>query len=154
VALPGFDRDGLLPPGIHAAPLREVVARFGTGSPAREEKAELLRLVVEAAKDYRTIKRVLVWGSFVTNRPEPRDLDYSIIVSVDYNPDLIAAAHRRFFVPFEARPFYGVDRAYLVVFDYPWGNYIDLLDFTTYSRTLRRCGVVEISIHGEIGESP
>jgi len=110
MSLPDFDRDGYLPPGIHAASLEEVIACFGTASEARIKQAELLRQVVEAAKSYVTIKRVLVWGSFVTTKLEPADLDYSVVVSIDHWQTIIADEYRRFFVPSEARLRYGVDR--------------------------------------------
>jgi hypothetical protein len=129
VALPDFGPGGDLPPGIHAASLREVETRFAAGSPARERQGELLRLVIEAAKQYFTIKRVLLWGSFVTAKPEPADLDYSVVVSVLHQRARIDAAHRRFLVPIDARRHYGVDRAYLVIKDYPLEEYVERLDF-------------------------
>jgi len=113
MSLPDFDREGYLPPGIHAASLAEVLNRFGTASQAQSKQAELLRQVVEAAKAYVTIKRVLVWGSFVTAKLEPADLDYSIVVSITHRQTKINDEHRRFFVPHEARLRYGVDRGYL-----------------------------------------
>jgi hypothetical protein len=149
VPLPDFDSEAYLPPGIHAVPLAEVLRRLGVSSEARQRQGELLRQVVEAAKAYPTIKRVLVWGSFVTAKPEPGDLDYSIVVSSMYQPTHIAPEHRRFFAPFEARLHYGVDRGYLVIFDYPLETYIELVDFLCHTRHRRPCGMVEISLRGE-----
>lgn len=121
--LPDLDADGLLPPGIHAAAFAKIQARFGIGSPTRERQAELLRQIVEAAKAYPTIKCVLVWGSFTSSKPEPNDLDYSAAVSVGHPRTIIAPEHRRFIVPVEARQFYGVDKSYLVIPDYPLAQY-------------------------------
>jgi len=148
--LPEFTEEGHLPPGIHAAPLAEVLARFGVGSEARERQAELLRLVLETATAYPTIKRVLAWGSFVTQTPEPGDLDYSIVVAVHHRDALIAKPHLRFFSPLEARQHYGVDRGYLEIADYPLELYVELLDFLCHTRSLRPCGIVEISVRGEV----
>lgn len=83
MALPELNADGYLPPGIHTASLEEVLARFGEGSPTRQRHGELLRAVVRAALEYETIKRILVWGSFVTAKPDPNDLDYTAVVSVN-----------------------------------------------------------------------
>jgi hypothetical protein len=149
MSLPDFNQDGYLPPGIYAASLAEVVERFGTASQARNRQAELLRQVVEAAKNYPIIKRVLLWGSFVTTRLEPADVDYSIVVSIDHWRTILHPEHRRFFQPFEARLFYGVDRGTLVIPDYPLEPYIERLDFLTHTRELSECGIVEISIRGE-----
>src|SRR5918998_1313619 len=104
--VPDFEAGGFLPPGIHAASFAEVGARFGVGSEARERQAELLRLVVSAAKFYPTIKRILLWGSFVTAKREPNDLDYSLVVSITHARAQIAPEHRRFLVSHEARQFY------------------------------------------------
>ena len=83
--LPELTPNGTLPPGLHAATLAEIVERYGAGSEARERCAQLLTRIVEAAKAYPTIKRVLVWGSFVTSKAEPNDLDYSIVVARAYD---------------------------------------------------------------------
>jgi len=149
VPLPDLDSDGLLPPGIHAAAFAEIRARLGVGSEARERQTELLRLIVEAAKAYPTIKRVLVWGSFASSKPEPNDLDYSVVVSVGHPRTIIAPEHRRFLVPAEARQFYGVDKSYLVVRDYPLDEYIERLGFITHDRDNRTHGVIEIHVRGE-----
>ena len=54
--VPELEPGGCLPAGIHAASLAEVRARFGAGSAARQRQGELLRQVVEGAKEYPTIK--------------------------------------------------------------------------------------------------
>jgi hypothetical protein len=150
VAIPGFEREGFLPLGIHTASLSEVRAHFGPASAVRQRQSELLSQVVEAAKGYPTIKRVLVWGSFVSAKVEPNDLDYSVIVAVNHNQAPIARAHRRFFVPADARRHYGVDKSYLVIKDYPLDVYVERVDFVCRNRAMQRCGILEISIRGEI----
>jgi uncharacterized protein DUF6932 len=155
VPVPDLEPAGCLPPGIHAASLAEVRARFGAGSAARQRQGELLRQVVEAAKDYPTIKRVLLWGSFVTAKPEPNDLDYSLVVSLTHHRTQISPQHRRFFIPSAARQYYGVDKSYLVIKDYPLDVYVDRVDFVCRDRAHRACGILEISIRGEFtGEYP
>jgi hypothetical protein len=153
--IPVFDSEGYLPPGLYNAALREVIDRFGGGSEARERQAELLKQVVAAAENYITIKRILVWGSFVTSKAEPNDLDYSFVASVEHRRADIAERHRRFFTPAVARMHYGVDQGYLVVMDYPLEKYIELLDFLCHTRKRRPYGVVEISVRGEfMGDRP
>ena len=150
--IPELTLNGTLPPGLHAAALTEIAARYGTNSEARARQARLLQLIVEAALHYPTIKRILVWGSFVTSKAEPNDLDYSLVVSVDHNRTQIDLPHRRFLVPFEARRFYGADTGYLLIQDYPLPEYIRQLDFICHSRTAD-CGIIEISLRGEEGET-
>ena len=147
--LPELDPEGNLPPGIHAASLAEVEQRFGTGSDTRVGLGRLLRDVVDAAKAYATIKRVLVWGSFVSAKAEPRDLDYSLVVSVTHRDASIAAEHRWFLVALDARAYNGVDRAFLEIPDYPLDRYPERLDFICRSRSRVPRGIVEISLRGE-----
>ena len=147
--IPDFDDEGYLPPGFHNATLREVTDRFGPGSAAREGQTELLRQIVAAAEGYLTIKRVLIWGSFVTSKLETNDLDYSIVASVSHKRADIHEAHKQFFIPAVARMHYGVDQGYLVIMDYPLEKYIELLDFLCHTRKRRAYGVVDISIRGE-----
>lgn len=149
MALPELNEQGRLPVGLHAASGAEVIARFGLGSPARQRQAELLQLILQAAGAYETIKRVLVWGSFVSGKAEPQDLDYSLVVSVEHRRTLIAPGHRRFLVPADARQFSGVDPGFLVIPDYPLDRYIEKLDFLSRDHDKRERGVVEISLRGE-----
>ncbi len=140
-----------MPPGIHAATLAETLTRFGTGSAARQQQGQLLALVVQAALAYETIKRVLVWGSFVTDKPEPRDLDYSLVVSVEHRRTQITDLDRRFFVPHLARAHYGVDRSFLLLMDYPPVGYAEQIDFITTARDGTHPGIIEITLRGEVG---
>lgn len=146
--IPAFVSEGLLPSGLHAASLREVEARYG-GSARRDEQLRLLREVVGAALFYPSIKRVLLWGSFVSSKEEPNDLDYSLVVGINHPQVQVAKEHKRFLVPFEARTFYGADTSYFIVQDWKLETYIQLIDFFSLSRQNTRCGVVEISLRGE-----
>jgi len=149
LVLPDSEPGGYLPAGIHLTTLNEIRARFGTGSTARQQQMNLLQMVSEAARNYSTIKRILLWGSFVTTKPAPNDLDYSLVVAVNHNQIEINMEHRRFLVGVDARRFYGVDRNYLVLFDYPLEYYIEKLDFICTTRSNRPCGIVEVHLHGE-----
>ena len=76
--LPDFDDDGNLPLGIHRATIEEVVARFGRGSPERRiEAQELIDFVAWARKA--KVGRLLVNGSFATNKKAPNDVDVVIL---------------------------------------------------------------------------
>jgi hypothetical protein len=48
--LPAFDAQGYLPPGIHQAPLDEMVDRFGRQSELRRVQMESLRWLFELAR--------------------------------------------------------------------------------------------------------
>ena len=71
--LPSFNKDGLLPAGMHKATWPEVVKRFG--STARRRK--LLDGLQDALKSLRAAgcQWVYLDGSFVTAKPQPNDFD-------------------------------------------------------------------------------
>lgn len=102
----------------------------------------------ELAQHCPTMKRVLLWGSVVTTKSEPANLDYSVIVEMGHVISNVAEEHRRFFVPNEARLFYGVDRNYGVIYDYPLGRYMERLDFICRDRSNQPRGIIEIALKG------
>jgi len=76
--IPSFDENGNLPPGIHPAPLDEIVDRFGRGSVEREvEIRELIELVGWARRQ--PVARLIVNGSFVTDKRHPNDVDVVLL---------------------------------------------------------------------------
>jgi hypothetical protein len=76
--LPSFDEYGNLPPGIHPARIEEIVGRFGHGSVEREvEIRELAELTVWAREH--GVRRLIVNGSFVTDKAQPNDVDVVIL---------------------------------------------------------------------------
>jgi hypothetical protein len=72
--IPELTEDGLLPAGIHVASLDEIGARFGQEPELRRVQMESLRWLVELAKRA-GIVRLVVNGSFVTDKWEPNDVD-------------------------------------------------------------------------------
>lgn len=80
MAIPPFTGEGDLPLGIHPATLREAVQRFGIGSSQRHAAALRLERVYELATNSGYIARFVVFGSFVTNKPEPNDVDVFLLM--------------------------------------------------------------------------
>jgi hypothetical protein len=81
--LPLFDERGYLPPGIHRCSLDDLLARFGSGSPEREvESQELIDFINWARKA--GIQRVIVNGSYVTEKMVPNDVDIVALPGPDY----------------------------------------------------------------------
>jgi hypothetical protein len=77
---PPFHAVGDLPPGVHRATLREVRARFGMGSPRRAAVATRLDRIDRLARSTGHLARLVVFGSFVTDRPEPNDVDLFLLM--------------------------------------------------------------------------
>lgn len=69
-----------MPAGVHAATLDEVEARFGGASSRRKRLAERLRRVHQLAFGTGQLARFVIFGSFVTGKPEPNDVDVVMIM--------------------------------------------------------------------------
>jgi hypothetical protein len=85
VALPPFNDEGELPQGVHRATLREVVRRFGKGSAVRQRLARRLKQLHELADSTGHLARFVVYGSFVTAKAAPRDLDIVLVMDDSFD---------------------------------------------------------------------
>jgi len=82
--LPPFDSRGDLPEGVHRASLEEVLARFGQGTRQRELVTARLMRVYDLARDTGKLLRFVIFGSYVTAKPEPNDVDIVLIMTDDF----------------------------------------------------------------------
>ena len=90
VVLPDFSVEGELPPGIHTADWRKFQSRFGGSSLRRDWLTGRLRELLELANSNRKLRRIFIWGSFVTAKTAPNDLDILLIMDDDFEVDGIA----------------------------------------------------------------
>jgi hypothetical protein len=88
MALPAFNEEGDLPPGVHRATLAEVLARFGQGSVRRCAVSDRLNRPHHLVTSTGQLARFVVFGSFVTAKDEPNDVD--IILLMEDTFDLAA----------------------------------------------------------------
>ena len=121
--IPDFNDRGYLPAGIHPASLVEIEARFGLESELRRVQMESLRWTVDLA--WRAgAHRIVINGSFVTDKWEPNDVDCVLLIDDnDYpldrsaNEELLEGlpfltiefANAKKFTEF-TREFFGTDR--------------------------------------------
>jgi len=82
--IPDFDADGDLPPGIHHISGEELWARFGNRGLQRTFVSECLRKIIDLATISGKVERLIIFGSYVTKKPEPGDVDLLLIVSADF----------------------------------------------------------------------
>jgi hypothetical protein len=82
--LPAFDSRGDLPVGVHRATLAEVTARFGHGTPQREFVTSRLVRVYELAQRTRKLERFIIFGSYVTTKSDPNDVDIILVMADDF----------------------------------------------------------------------
>ena len=82
--VPEFAESGDLPAGIHTATLEEVEARFGQESSLRKQTLERLRRVFHLASSTGHLARFIIFGSFVTAKLEPNDVDIVMLMDNDF----------------------------------------------------------------------
>lgn len=84
--LPEFEGEDL-PPGVHRATLRETLDRFGDQTPARQVVGLRLERVWRLAVDTGHLARLVVFGSFVTTKPRPNDVDVFLLMENTFNAE-------------------------------------------------------------------
>lgn len=77
---PEFNEHGDLPVGIHRATLSEIIDHFGKGSFQREIVSERLKRIYSLVIQAGEVSRFIIFGSFVTNKLNPQDIDIFIVM--------------------------------------------------------------------------
>jgi hypothetical protein len=87
MALPELTDFGELPLGVHEAPLQEVLGRFATGHAQRIAVGERLQRIYQIAISTGYLARFVVFGSFVTDKPQPNDIDVFLVMDDGFDGD-------------------------------------------------------------------
>jgi hypothetical protein len=87
MTLPKLTDSGELPIGVHPATLRETLARFGSGHPQRVAVGERLERIHRIASATGHLSRFIVFGSFVTDKSDPKDVDVVLVMSDSFDGD-------------------------------------------------------------------
>jgi hypothetical protein len=101
--LPALNSDGNLPEGVHLATEDEVLTRFDTPSARRQWLGEQLRSLVALAKSTGQLARVLLWGSFVTSKEVPNDLDVLLGMRTEFAIEAVPTSAHIVFDHVQAR---------------------------------------------------
>ena len=141
--LPAFNQDGNLPEGVHRATEAEVLSRFATTSARRKWLGERLRNLLEMARATGKLERVVLWGSFVTSKESPNDLDVLLVMAADFDLEQVPTDRRALFNYAQAKIRFNADVFWTKV---SIGQ--DTLDLwlNTYQlgKDLKRRGIVEV----------
>lgn len=86
---PAFDNNGDLPIGIHQATLTEILQHFGTGTEQRELIGQRLEHIFRLAHSTRQVAKFIVYGSFVTIKPSPGDVDIFLVMEDSFDVEQV-----------------------------------------------------------------
>jgi hypothetical protein len=107
VALPALLDSGELPLGVHPAPLVEALDRFGKGSGQRQAAGLRLARVHAVARSSGHLARFVVFGSFVTDKPEPNDVDVFLLMEDSFDASRLTGEARLLFEHATAQAHFG-----------------------------------------------
>ena len=82
--LPEFDEQGDLPVGVHQATLDEVRTRFGYSTLPRQLVTAQPVRIYELARATGKLLRFVIFGSYVTAKPAPNDIDIILVMRDDF----------------------------------------------------------------------
>lgn len=85
MAIPPLKDDGDLPTSVYRATLADVLRAFGSGSAQRKSVALRLERVYATARASGHLARAVVFGSFVTAKAEPNDVDLFLLMEDEFD---------------------------------------------------------------------
>ena len=97
VAIPAFTNTGDLPAGVYRASLAQTIAHFGLSSDRRKMLAGRLERIYRVASQTGQLGRFVIFGSFVTTKDEPNDVDVFMIMSDNFDVGSLMAEPRLLF---------------------------------------------------------
>jgi hypothetical protein len=104
---PAFNQAGDLPPGIYQATLDEVKEQFGNGGTKRQLCTRRLLHIYSLAQRSGHLQRFILFGSYITAKPEPNDVDIILIMDDLFRLDTSPSETRGLFEHAIAQARYG-----------------------------------------------
>ncbi|WP_089721432.1 DUF6932 family protein [Candidatus Entotheonella palauensis] len=105
--LPDFDSGGDLPEGVYQASIDEICARFGQDTPQRQVVTARLLRIYHLAEMTGKLDRVIIFGSYITAKPDPNDVDVVLVMRDDFELQACDDTTRRLFDHTEATEEFG-----------------------------------------------
>jgi hypothetical protein len=88
--IPDFESNGDLPVGLHQATLDEVLTRFGAGTFQRQAVTRTLLHIHSVALATGQLERFVIYGSYITAKTNPRDVDVFLVMREGFEPDMVS----------------------------------------------------------------
>ena len=143
--LPAHDESGNLPPGIYPVGWHEIEARFAV-TPRRQFLFNRLRQLHTLASSTGFLERFVVFGSFVTDKPEPGDVDIILVMQAGFQSGQAPQAARLLFDHEQADQAFGASvfwiRPDLLILE----SVDEFLDYWQTRRDGGRRGIIEVKL--------
>jgi len=141
--LPDFDSSGDLPEGVHQASMDEIVSRFGKITPQREQVTARLLEIYQLAEATGRLDRFIIYGSYVTAKPIPNDVDIFLVMTKEFDLDELTGKSRIVFSHIQAQLDLGAS-VFWVNRETSFTNIEDLIVGWQTKRDLSRRGIIEV----------
>lgn len=128
---------------MHRSSLREVLDQFRVGSAQRKAVALRLERVYRIAEATDHLARFVVFGSFVTNKPEPQDVDVFLVMEDTFDASQLAGDASLLFDHAAAQAHFGAS-VFWVRHRAAWPDEQAAVEFWQVKRGGGRRGVVEV----------
>ncbi|SDQ06979.1 DUF6932 family protein [Virgibacillus salinus] len=96
MAIPPFDKNGLLPIGVHDCSIEDI-ERIFSSLPNKDVRNKLFNNLLGYIENIKVAEipcnHLLVDGSYVTDKEKPSDVDLALITPYDYTPETLTLAH-------------------------------------------------------------
>jgi hypothetical protein len=144
---PEFDNNGDLPAGIHQATLTEILQHFGTETVRRDLLGQRLQRIYMLANSTGKVARFIVFGSFVTAKPAPGDVDVFLLMEDSFDADQVRGEAALIFDHQEAQNVLGAS-VFWVRKLAAIGGEQEAVEYWQIKRDNTRRGIVEV-IHND-----
>lgn len=140
---PEFNSEGDLPVGVYGASLSDVIDHFGAGTPQRRIVSRRLVRIFDLASSTGHLCRFIIFGSFVTAKPSPNDVDIFMLMEDSFEVSQVTGAASVVFRQSTAQNWLGASIFWLRRFAAIGGEQTAIEDWQ-FKRDGTRRGIVEV----------
>jgi uncharacterized protein DUF6932 len=144
--LPQLNRTGELPEGVHQATIEEVIAQFGSGTVQRQAVTARLRRIYHLTSATHKLERLILFGSYITVKPDPNDVDVVLIMRDDFDVQACEEESQKLFDHLRAAEAFGASvfwiRPALLVLE----TLEEFIAHWQITRDQTRRGIVEVRV--------
>ncbi len=143
---PNFNELGDLPVGVWRAKIAEVISHFGRGAPQRAAVTARLERIYELARSTGCLQRFIIFGSYVTTEPNPRDVDVFLVMRDGFQSHDAPLEAQNLFRHGTSQSVFGAS-IFWVNTETSFADTEDLIIGWQTRRDLQRRGIVEVIEH-------
>jgi hypothetical protein len=144
--LPLTNEFGDLPPGVYPATLDELIEYFGSGSEQRQLVTRRLLHIHTLAMRTGYLDRLIVFGSYVTEKSAPNDVDIILVMKDNFRVESCSIEARGLFDHATAQARYGASIFWVRPSLLIEGTIDEFVSYWRIKRDGSKRGIVEVRV--------